>query len=84
MLIKKKKKKANLAVAYFFSRSKFFGFCLYSLVPIENFIKEKKLAVFKGKLLINEISFFQGNQNVIRKGYPWFLLMSSLTCHFVE
>lgn len=46
----KKKKKANLAVAYFFSRSKFFGFCLYSLVPIENFIKEKKISRFQRKV----------------------------------
>lgn len=52
----------NLAVAYFFSRRKSFGFCLYSLVPTESFIgrKKKKLAVFKGKLPINEISSFQG------------------------
>lgn len=51
----------NLAVAYFFSRRKSFGFCLYSLVPTESFIaRKKKLAVFKGKLPINEISSFQG------------------------
>lgn len=37
------KKIANFAAAYFFSRSNFFGFCLYSLVPVENFIGRKKI-----------------------------------------